>query len=481
MVGNALYSHQFMHHSSARNPNRLPLSEIISALRTGAITSASLIEESLDRHETVREQWQPYKSFDRALTRKQADLADKAFARGQDKGPLQGIPISVKDIYCVEGYPTFAGSPAEIPTTVVSQGSLVNQLRAQHGVITGKTHTVEFAFGGLGTNPHWGAPRNPWDARRHRVAGGSSAGAGVSLWCGAYVAMGTDTAGSVRIPASMTGNVGLKTSYGRWPTDGIVPLSPSLDTAGILTRCVADAAIAFEAIDPLAAEVSRNADISALTIGVPDTFFWEDCSPGIAENVEKAIREIEQAGATIVPLDIPEVFPAIEIFKQGHLAAPELYEFLSSCLPEWLKTLNRQVSARVDAAKDLSAHEYLWRARKLNELAASAANALKGVDLVITPTVAISPPVAAELDANERYGICNMLALRNTCVVNLLQLCAISLPVGLDNLGLPVGMQLIAPAGRDAQLLAMALSIEHLLGDSHQRLGVFSTALGASI
>lgn len=452
----------------------MPLSKIVSALRAGVITSRSLIEESLDRHETLREKLQPYKAFDPAITLEQADLADKAFASGQDNGLLQGIPISVKDIYCVEEYPTFAGSPSEIPTTIVSQGSLVNRLRAQLGVITGKTHTVEFAFGGLGTNPHWVAPRNPWDSGVHRVVGGSSAGAGVSLWCGAYVAMGSDTSGSVRIPASMTGTVGLKTSFGRWPTDGIVPLSPSLDTAGILTRSVADAATAFEAIDPLASEINTEVDASSLTVGVPGAFFWDECSPGIAETVEKAIREIEQAGARIVPLEIPEVFPTIEMFIQGHLAAPEIYEFLSSCLPERLKTLSRQVSPRIDAAKELSAREYLWRARRLSELAASTAGTIKDVDLVLSPTVVVTPPTVAELEDDATYRKCNMLALRNTCVVNLLQLCAVSLPVGLDKLGLPVGMQLIARHGKDVELLGMALSIEKVLGDSRQRLGTFS-------
>jgi aspartyl-tRNA(Asn)/glutamyl-tRNA(Gln) amidotransferase subunit A len=462
-----------LHSLTEKQLNHIALSEIVTALRDGSISARSLLELTLEKYETTRALIQPYKSFNPEHALKQAELADKAFADGDDTGMLQGIPISVKDLYAVDGYPTFAGSPMEIPASIISQGSLVDRITSQHGVITGKTHTVEFAFGGLGTNPHWGAPRNPWDSTHHRVVGGSSAGAGGSLWCGAYVAMGSDTAGSVRIPASMTGNVGMKTTYGRWSVDGVVPLSQSIDTLGFLTRTVADAAIAFEALDENNEKVNTNIDLSSLTIGVPESFFWEECSPGITDSVQKAISEIEQAGAKIIPFEMPELDPTMDIFKQGHLAAAELYEYLSTCLPDWLESLNPQVSARTDAAKELSACEYLWRVRRLKELAISAGQTMHGVDLLLTPTVAITPPTVNELEDAEHYRHCNMLSLRNTCIVNLLRLCAVSMPVGLDDQGLPVGMQLIAAANKDNDLIGMAYSIEKLLGNSHQRLGDF--------
>ncbi|MDH3640320.1 MAG: amidase, partial [Gammaproteobacteria bacterium] len=162
---------------------------------------------------------------------------------------LLGVPVSVKDLFGVPGFPTYAGSPARLPAQFEESGPVVQTLQRRGAAITGKTHTVEFAFGGLGFNSHWPVPRNPWDNGAYRVSGGSSAGAGVSLYCDARLALGTDTAGSVRIPASMTGVVGLKTSYGRWPMSGIVPLCPSLDSTGLLGHTVADVRYAFDVID----------------------------------------------------------------------------------------------------------------------------------------------------------------------------------------------------------------------------------------
>ena len=179
---------------------------------------------------------------------------------------------------------------------------MIRAIRGQMAVIAGKTHTVEFAFGGLGTNPHWGTPRNPWDNLEHRAPGGSSAGAGVSLCEGsALAAFGSDTGGSVRVPASMTGTVGLKTTKGRWPTDGIVPLCSTLDTPGILTRSAADAAIVFSAIESVLAKrpvaAVQPMDIRTLTIGLTRSFYWDRCQDDIAAVLEEAIRGLAAAGA----------------------------------------------------------------------------------------------------------------------------------------------------------------------------------------
>ena len=207
----------------------LSLSAIGRKFREGSLNAVALTQHCIGRHEpslNAYREWTPEPAL------RQAEQADEAFANAQDGGALQGIPISVKDLYGVDDTQTFAGSPAAMPPPWQSEGEIIKGLRASHAVFSGKTHTVEFALGGLGVNSHWGTPRNPWDADRHRVPGGSSSGAGVSLCEGtALVARGADTAGSVRIPASMTGNVGLKTSYGRWPVSGIFPLSPTLDTA----------------------------------------------------------------------------------------------------------------------------------------------------------------------------------------------------------------------------------------------------------
>ncbi len=448
-----------------------PLAEINTALRDGSLTVRSLLETAQQRYDEVGQGLAAYKSRDPERQLREADVADAAFALGIDMGPLQGIPISAKDLYGVPGYATFAGSPKALPESWEQAGPVVASLRSQLAVITGKTHTVEFAFGGLGSNPHWPVPRNPWDATQHRAPGGSSAGAGVSLHCDAMLALGTDTAGSVRIPASMTGTVGVKTSHGRWPLQGIVPLSPSLDTPGILARTVADAALGFSQIDKRAFPVGNLLSPSQLSIGVCEDFFWSDCDPGVGESVRGALEELERAGARLQVIQLPETQAAFEIFKIGHLAAPEFYDFLSNALPEWMDTLDPRVRARMPDAAALTAVEYLQRRRALQELSKSADTRFAGVDVIATPTVPNTPPVLEEVIELEDYRRANMLALRNTSMGNLLNLCAISMPVGLDAAAMPVGLQLMARAGEDVRLLQIASAVEQVLGTARERLG----------
>ena len=278
----------------ASNPLHLSLFELYTAFRSERLSAGDLTEQAIEQHRTTLgayKYWQPQDA------RNAAARADTSFSAGEDHGPLQGIPVSVKDLYNVDGLQTFAGSPVSIPDSMMTQGPVITDLNRQQAVFIGKTHTVEFAYGGLGVNSHWGTPRNPWDSTEHRVPGGSSSGAGVSLQEGtALLALGSDTAGSVRIPASMTGNVGLKTSFGRWSLEGIFPLSPTLDTAGILTRTVADAVFGFAAMDPehqgRALEFIHQAShctTSDFAIGRGESVLWEECDPGIVESVETAV------------------------------------------------------------------------------------------------------------------------------------------------------------------------------------------------
>ena len=227
------------------------LADLALDLRLGKVNAQDLAYAVIDNHDNSCHSLNAYKTWDKEKIIQQAKVADSALNAGIDGGSLQGLPVSVKDLYGVTGFPTFAGSPKSLPKRWEREGPVIKALRRQLAVIAGKTHTVEFAFGGLGANPHWTTPRNPWDRDKHRVPGGSSSGAGVTLAVGsALLALGTDTAGSVRIPASMTGNVGFKTSIGRWSVEGIVPLSPSLDTVGLLARSVEDVAFGFLALDP---------------------------------------------------------------------------------------------------------------------------------------------------------------------------------------------------------------------------------------
>ncbi|MES1924275.1 amidase [Salinisphaera sp. T31B1] len=461
------------------NLDDFTLAGIAADYRNGALSPRQVIEQCQANYARHARSLDAYRYWAGPGLAAQADLAARAFECGHDTGPLQGMPCSVKDIYGVAGMDIFAGSPRALPDPWQRPGPMVRRLSRELAIVTGKTHTVEFAYGGLGTNPHWPVPINPWDVAAERVPGGSSAGAGVSLATGsALVALGTDTAGSVRVPASMTGQVGLKTTHGRWSLEGIVPLSPSLDTAGLLTRTVADMTYAFGAFD--GTPVPERAEVAGLRIGVPDGFFWDDCDAGVAETVTCALEELEQAGARRQTLELGGVEAAFACFCEGGLVPPELHTFLSRELPEWIDTLDPIVRRRLDAGADLSATEYLARKQRFGRLGAEAADRLASVDMLAVPTVAVTPPRRADVVAGDDYARCNVRALRNTCIANLFGLCALTLPVGRDRAGLPVGLMLMARPWQEPALLAAAGAIERCLGSCRERLGTPPRLVGAA-
>jgi len=445
----------------------LSLTGAAARLRDGSVTARRLADRAL-----AADRLGAYHHRDPERTGRQADAADAALAAGYDPGPLLGIPVSIKDLYGVPGYPTWAGTPAALPARFAEPGPVVRAVLSQLAVVTGKTHTVELAFGGIGTNPHHPTPINPWDAERHRVPGGSSAGAGVSLAEGsAMLALGTDTAGSVRIPASWTGNVGLKTTKGRWSTAGIVPLSTTLDTAGILARSVADLIVAFGAIDPGGPPDLPRVELADVVIGRRDRLLFDDCSPGVVEAVDAAVDELVAAGARVRSLELPELEPTKELFDMGGPVSVELHRFLTAELPDRIGSLDPNVQARVGDAASLPAHEYLRRRETMAELAASAAESLRGVDVLVSPTVASTPPTVDEVASPEGYAPRNLLSLRNTCIPSYLGLSAVTLPVGVDAAGMPVGMQLVARPFEEERLLAVARAFEDALGAPRERLG----------
>jgi aspartyl-tRNA(Asn)/glutamyl-tRNA(Gln) amidotransferase subunit A len=446
-----------------------PLIEIARDLRAKQVTARELIEAAIARHERFGERLHAYSHWAPEQARAVAQAADAAFAAGVTIGPLQGLPVSIKDLFAASGYPCFAGSSRRLPADPWERdGPLVATLRGQFGVIMGKTHMVEFAFGGTGHNGHWGAPYNPWDAAAHRSVGGSSSGAGVSLLEGsAALALGSDTAGSVRIPASMTGTVGLKVTLGRWSTDGVVPLFPTFDTPGLLARSVSDTAYGFAALDPAGIEpagfISRagTRDLAGVRLGVGDPFLWRDCDPGIAETAEEAVNALGRAGAVTREFALPEVEAAYAVFLQGSLSAVELRSFLDLELADWLPQLDPVIAPAVRNAECVSARDYLARLARLRALARTAAPRLDAVDVFASPTC-LTPPLMAEVADPDNHLQANRRIVRNTVAINYLGLCAITMPVGL---------QLIGPAGAEEKLLTIALAAERVLGTAADRLG----------
>lgn len=321
---------------------RASLQHIARGLRDGTLSAAGLMAEATARHDATEDRLNAYKCWAGDRATRQAGAIDTLIATGADLGPMMGLPVSVKDLYGVPGLPVFAGTDTEFPEKWRRAGPLVRCLLDQLCLVTGKTHTVEFAFGGLGTNSHWRAPVNPWSTPgAPRAAGGSSSGAGVSLAQGsALAALGTDTAGSVRIPASFTGQTALKTTHGRWSSDGIVPLSPSMDTPGLLARTIADLAYLFAAVEGRERVAPRAP--GGLRIGIVTNLVWDDIDPVIAEITRAAIARLERAGARLMEVELPHLDRVLDIFRRGGLGAPELRSFLEGISPSGSRGLTRR-------------------------------------------------------------------------------------------------------------------------------------------
>lgn len=467
-----------LQYASMNNISEQSLAAIARALRSGEISSLTLLEHCQARHQRLDSTLHAYQTWAPQQARQQARTADAAFAAGYDLGLLQGITVSLKDHFGFNALPTYAGTSRELPAKWRQEGPVVQRLKQQLAVITGKTHAVELAFGGIGLNNHWGTPRNPWDNQHHRVPGGSSSGAGVSLCEGsALLALGTDTGGSVRIPASMTGNVGLKTSYGRWSLDGIVPLSSSLDTAGILTRSVADSIYGFAAIDPSQADFAslqtrlQSLQTADLRIAIADQRMWQHCEDDIVQVVKAALDELAGKGAHLTEVDLPEVDDALALLRSGSVVSAEVDAFIEAELPEWRELLDPIITMRIADGGAIAAREYVLRQRQLQCLAQTTEQRFNGFDVIASPTLPIRPPRLDQVSDLEGYRPNNAAALSNTCVANMLRLCAITIPVGLDSEGLPVGLQLMARYGQEEHLLAVAWAVEKVLGTARERLG----------
>jgi aspartyl-tRNA(Asn)/glutamyl-tRNA(Gln) amidotransferase subunit A len=455
----------------------LSIAGIAIALDEGRLKARDLAEEAIANHERFGASLLAYSRWTPEVARQCADAADAAFAVGSRAGPLQGIPTSIKDLFAVSGFPTNAGSPRRLPPKFEVDGPVVANLRRQLATVMGKTHMVEFAFGGTGENAHYGTPRNPWDTTAHRAPGGSSSGAGVSLCEGsALLAFGTDTAASVRVPASMTGNAGLKLTKGRWSTEGIVPLSFTLDTPGILARSMADAAFSFAALDPdlgdgFAFLRGVPAGVGGIRIGIADSWFWDRCENGVGDVVRRAIDTLARAGAVVTDAPLPEVHDIWAVYLEGGLSAIELRAFLDQELPEWLATIDPVNAPALKNAENLSARDYLSRRLRMLEAAKSAAARFDDVDVIASPTVMFTPHILSGEASAEDFWAHNRNIVHNTMPVNYLSLCAATLPVGLDRIGMPVGLQLIARGGDDERLAAIACAAERVLGTPRDILG----------
>ena len=449
------------------------ITALSTAIRKRELSPVEITEQYLDRIDTYNDALNAYMCItaDRALA--VARSAETAIAGGHYVGPLHGIPLAIKDLVDIAGLPTTGGSLLFRENIPSQDATIVQRLWKAGTILLGKTHMVEFAFGGTGVNHHYGTPWNPWDTDVHRLPGGSSSGSGVAVAADlAPAALGSDTGGSVRIPASLCGLVGLKPTFGRVSNAGVLPLDSSLDSIGPMTRCVRDAVLLYTALagpDPADthtwnqpidyAQDEIENDVSGMRICLPREYFWDDADPEVETAVRGCVQVFSDQGVEVDEISVEE-FEKLAELKPGRMTSVEAYLNFKKFLENNLETFDPIVCSRMMGGKELSATEYLHMNRSREELRTSVLYRLDGIDALLTPTTAITAPTLEETDTSDTYDAVNMMLLRNTLAVNQLGLCAISLPCGLTQSGMPIGLQLIAKPYQEGRILRLARAFE---------------------
>jgi len=381
--------------------------------------------------------------------------------------PLAGITVSTKDLFDIAGQTTAAGSTVLANAPAASTDSAaVARLRAAGAVLTGRTNMVEFAFSGVGINPHYGTPVNPADSSVERIPGGSSSGAAVSVATGAaLIGLGSDTGGSIRIPAALCGIVGFKSTARLVPTTGALPLSTSLDTVCALTRSVRDAITAHEVLAARSVVLSGK-PLSSCRFAIARTLMQDGMDASCATAFERALTTLRLAGAQIEDIALPEVSELAALNATGGFAAAESYAWHRQLIAEHVAEYDSRVAPRILRGASMSAADYIDLLAARHEWIIRMQLQLAGFDAVLSPTVPIvAAPIASLLSDDTEFFRVNGLLLRNTAVVNMLDGCGISLPCQQSG-ELPVGLMLWHAALHDDALLDAALQVEAALASA---------------
>jgi aspartyl-tRNA(Asn)/glutamyl-tRNA(Gln) amidotransferase subunit A len=440
----------------AANPTIQSLAVDLAAGRT---TSRKLTEEALARIDDAQgEGKRAFIKIWHAQALAAADASDLQRKAGLVPSPMAGVPVSIKNLCDVAGETTLAGSKAlDDAPPAKADAPVVARLRAAGAVIVGSTNMSEFAFSGVGFNPHYGTPGNPAD--RTRVPGGSSAGAAVSVADRmAVAALGTDTGGSVRIPAAVCGIVGFKPTARRVPIDGVVPLSTSLDSIGPLANSVEDCAIVDAVFAAEAISVPEPMPLSGLRLVVPKHFVMDDLDPVVAKAFERALKALAAKGVRIDHIDLAELNELPAINAKGGFAASEAYAWHRELIARRHNDYDQLVAPRILRGKEMGAADYVDLLGKRADLCRRVSAITSNYDAVAMPTCAIVAPTLDEVSTADGFTRKNMLLLRNTTVGNFLDRCGISLPCHASG-ELPVGLMLMGEAMADKRVLAMARSV----------------------
>ena len=444
---------------------RWTLEALAGELRGGKTSSRELVEQALAKiSDPAGEGARAFIKVDAAGARATADYQDLLRSSGRAASPFAGIPISVKDLFDVAGEVTTAGSKVlKDAAPAAADAPAIAALKSAGMVVLGRTNMTEFAYSGVGLNPHYGTPRSAYDRKTGRIPGGSSAGAAVAVADGMCVlGIGSDTGGSCRIPAAYNGIVGYKPSTGRVSTRGAYPLSPLLDSVGPLGNSVAccAAADALMAGDWLGQIALREA--STLRIGVLKTAVLEGLDSDVAKAYERALSRMAKAGATLVDFAFDELLEMPNLTIKGGIVAAESYAHHRSLIAQRGAEYDPRVRMRLEAASGISAADYLSILKRRDEIIARFKACAEDFSAVALPTVMIIPPPIAALDGDKDYLRFNSMSLRNTYVGNFLDCCALSIPVNEPGAA-PVGLMFMGAWGRDQNLFAVGQAAEQLL------------------
>ena len=393
-----------------------------------------------------------------------ADFYDRMRQQGARLARFAGIPVSIKDLFDVAGDTTVAGStllkgaaPAKGDATAVAR------LRAAGFIVIGRTNMTEFAFSGLGLNPHYGTPLNPWDRATGRIPGGSSSGAAVSVTDAmAFGALGTDTGGSCRIPAALCGIVGFKPTARRVPRSGTYPLSTSLDSIGPLANSVACCASLDAVLGDEACADMLELGVGQLRLGVLTNYVTDGLDNAVASSYESALRTLAQAGALLTHIRLPELNELPELNRKGGLSAAEAYAHHRGHLATDASKYDPRVSTRILRGREQDAADYIDLLKMRDSFIERVARQIRKYDAVLMPTTPITAPALSELKSDESYVRINGLVLRNPSIVNFLDGCAISVPCHPGG-SAPVGLSLFGLRNSDRLLLSVAAAVEPIV------------------
>ena len=454
------------------------ISELAPRLRRREISPVEITRDCLARIEKLNPAINAFITVLAEWAMEEAKAAEAEILDGQWRGALHGVPIALKDLIDTAGVRTTAASALYKDRVPSEDAEVVRRLRQAGAVIVGKNNLHEFAYGGSSLVSYFGDVHNPWDVER--VAGGSSGGSAAAVAAGlAYAAIGTDTAGSIREPAGLCGCVGIKPTYGRVSSRGVIPLSSSLDHVGPLTASVEDAAIVLQAIAGYEAADITSADVpvadyvsamregvKGMRVGVPRGYFFDDLDAEVAAAMEHALRGLQSLGAELreVELQVP---------TDRTLQAAESYAFHAENVAKTPELYQTETVRRIRSGEKVTAAEYIQQRRELEEERRGICAVFGDVDALVTPTMPMPAPAIAELKANsDALRPAELRLLRNTRPFNVWGLPAISVPCGFTQSALPIGMQIAGPHWREDLVLRVAHAYEQATAWHKRRSGV---------